>query len=396
MARVALVVVAAALLCWLSVAIAYSFVAGRKQPAAALKLWPLSSVARTGLAERLAAADRGRAGESARWARAALTRDPVNAVAARQLGLAMALSGDEDGAARAFAYAARLSRRDLPTQLWLIEDAVRRGEVTQALRHYDLALRVGGEADTLLLPVLVKAADDPTVAPRLAELLRRRPSWRMRFADQLIYDGLKTPGQARLIPVLGLDLGRPVELDLLRRALDALVGSGRLAEAAALHRSVVPGSNGGLRNGDFSRENSLPPFDWRLVDEPGLAAVVDASRSPPVLLLTAAPGRGGEVAKQLISLPSGSYTIQLRFGNVQGPELSRPLIGVTCVGAEATALSLRLPSAPERGRTARQAFTVPSGCLHQWLSITIGRSFDDRDLGEPWLTDLRVRRSQPA
>ena len=40
-----------------------------------------------------------------------------------------------------FHFASSLSRRDVPTQLWLIEDAVRKNDIPGALSHYDAALR---------------------------------------------------------------------------------------------------------------------------------------------------------------------------------------------------------------------------------------------------------------
>src|SRR5690606_9338570 len=67
--------------------------------------------------------------QAIRLARRSLERSPLNPVAVRSLALAAETGAARDHARaiRLFKEAERLSRRDKPTQLWLIENAVREG-----------------------------------------------------------------------------------------------------------------------------------------------------------------------------------------------------------------------------------------------------------------------------
>ena len=72
----------------------------------------------------------------------AIRQDPTAIDAVTTLGVNAQVRGDTAKARRTFAFAERLSRRNLIVQLWAIEDSVQRGDVGGALRHYDTALRV--------------------------------------------------------------------------------------------------------------------------------------------------------------------------------------------------------------------------------------------------------------
>ena len=100
--------------------------------------------------------------------RRALARDLTQVQAIEQRALDEALSGNSGRARRLFALSDRLSRRSLPTRLWLIQDAVDRGNVAGALRNFDIALRTTTDAQPILFPVLAKAAADPTLTNPLA------------------------------------------------------------------------------------------------------------------------------------------------------------------------------------------------------------------------------------
>src|SRR3546814_1290750 len=78
--------------------------------------------------------------------------------------------GDQAKGERLLAYSQKLSRRDLRTQLMAIELAVAQGDISGALRHYDIALRTKKNAPELLFPVLTSALPDPRSEERTSEL----------------------------------------------------------------------------------------------------------------------------------------------------------------------------------------------------------------------------------
>src|SRR5262249_7177342 len=74
---------------------------------------------------------------------------------------------------RLFELSSAISRRSLPTRLWLIQRSVDHGDVAGALENFDIALRTSTAAPDALFPVLATASSDPGLAQPLARLLDR-------------------------------------------------------------------------------------------------------------------------------------------------------------------------------------------------------------------------------
>src|SRR3546814_20250863 len=83
-------------------------------------------------------------------ARDALQHDPTAVEAVATLAADAFARGDQAKGERLLAYSQKLSRRDLRTQLMAIELAVAQGDISGALRHYDIALRTKQHAPELL------------------------------------------------------------------------------------------------------------------------------------------------------------------------------------------------------------------------------------------------------
>lgn len=106
-----------------------------------------------------------------RQAKAALDRDATLVPAVRTLGqLDEGVSGDH-----LLELALRLSRRDLPTHMALLQRAATKGDLNAAIVHYGQALRTNQTSWPTLLPPLAKAAGDPEVLPPLTRMLAQRP-----------------------------------------------------------------------------------------------------------------------------------------------------------------------------------------------------------------------------
>src|SRR3546814_6235165 len=62
-----------------------------------------------------------------------------------------------------------------------IELAVAQGDISGALRHYDIALRTKKNAPELLFPVLTSALPDPAIRTELVKTLGGQPKWAAGF-----------------------------------------------------------------------------------------------------------------------------------------------------------------------------------------------------------------------
>lgn len=375
-------------------------IAGQRNPRLALNWWPYSATARAAAASAMLQERPGRQGIAAAraLALAALRREPVNAIASRTAGFTAMLSGDAQEARRFFEYSESLSRRDLPTQLWLIEDKVQRNDINGALRHYDRALRVSSEARSLLIPILVQASADRAIALPLSELLKARPLWWSAFVDALITEGRSPAALAFIVHRLRLRPDDAGERERLAHALSTLAGRGAIGEAYAIYRDARPEPERSalLRNGGFESGDSLGPFDWWLVDESGLAAVRerrDGSSGDFALSLVAGNGRGGEVARQLLVLRPGRYRLTMRAGDIVGDPLARPIVQFACARGQQTSLAqIRLPTATSGGSRIAETITVPSsGCEAQLLTISTGSLLEQPPV-TPWVDGLALTR----
>jgi len=398
--RVGLVCAIGLILLWLSLAITTNNVFARRNPRlAGVFGWSGAEVqAREAQALMRLDAPPVALTRAETLARSALGYELLNARAASTLGSAAALRRDVPGAARMFRYSETITRRDLPTQLWLIEDAVSRGDTSGALRHYDRAMSVFISSWNLLVPVLAAASAEPPIARALAVRLARRPNWWRAFIDQFI-SANSQPATAFpiVLPALRLNPRDAVDLPFLIRAIETLVTAGAYDDAWKLYSQTTgarAGARQGLRNGGFEAVAPVAPFDWRLVEGEGLFAAIqphEGGAAGKALYLSAEAGHTGDVAQQLLLLGSGLYTLS---GTVGGSalEADRPEVLVTCIGAMVPVVQITLPPATQEGKRFAAAVRIPAdNCPAQWLSIRAHAPLDTA-APEVWIDALSMRR----
>ncbi len=357
---------------------------------------PFDARAKAGLAEQASvrfARDRGARADAIRLAHEALARDATVVAAWRTLGFGLEAQGRRPQAERLILFAEQLSRRDLPTQLWLIERSVSRDDIEGALAHYDIALRTTQTAADILFPILVQATANNDIVSPLATLLRTDPPWRRAFVMKLSEGAPSSPNVARLLEETGR--GRPVEdADILANLIHRMTSENDFAAGWRLYRAWRhPDPRVGLRNGGFDGQNPAPPFDWRLESSANLSAeqtIVDGSGSGPVLAIRASSGISGIAAQQVMMLAPGSYRVAALSGALPDTDPGGLYWRVICGGpngavlGEGRQLSQGAPSLP-----AGQ-FRVPAGgCSAQWLQIGVLPRGEATTTGA-WIDSLRV------
>jgi hypothetical protein len=304
-----------------------------------------------------------------RLARAALRQDSTAEIAASTLGIITQAQGNTAGARRLFAYAERLSRRDIQTQIWAIEDAVGRGNVPDALRHYDIALRTSRTAPDLLFPVLGSAIIDPTIRTALTATLAGNPAWGGPFIDYVAGNG--TDSQATMDLFLELRrAGVPVSKDANATVISTLVSRG-LVDTAWRYYSSVRGVADRRRSRDpnFAANVGTPsPFDWRPLNEGGISASIQRADRGGILDFSVPASVGGPLLQQIQILPPGVYLLDGHSAGIDQSEDTRPYWALTCVdGRELGRVTMPSPTSPNGGFAGR--FTVPAGCPVQTLAL---------------------------
>lgn len=299
-------------------------------------------------------------------ARAALRQDPTAVAAASTLAINVQILGDARGADRLANYAERLSRRDLATQVLLIENAVSRNDVPGALRHYDIALRATSKSSGILFPVLAGAIADPEIRPALTRTLANRPPWSALFLE---YASANSP-DPRATSLVFTDLvrrGYPISEMSRTLLIDTLASRGLFDDAWSFYASFRQGANR-----QHSRDTELTAdlihptvFDWRAITDGGISASLQRG-----MLDFAAPSSvGGTLAEQVQLLAPGQYGIVGHSIGIDQSQGSSPYWQLRCRdGRELGRIDVP-NSASANGNFAGQ-FTVPAGCPTQVLALT--------------------------
>lgn len=318
-------------------------------------------------------------------ARAALRRDPIAVPALSTLGLNAQIRGDIATARRTFAYVQKLTRRDLRTQLWAIEDAVARGDIPGALNQYDIALRTAREAPNLLFPVLAGAIAEPSVRRALVRVLADKAPW---GPDFVIHAAATSPDPRAVVDMLIAMRRAGIEVPeaASQRAVDALVAGKDLDRAwryyATLRPDVVRHTS---RDPRFMERHAAPTlFDWKPVEDAGLTGTIEPSDRGGRFDFAVFSGASGPVLRQMQALPPGAYVIE-GVASTDPVDASRPYWSLTCADGP----ELGRVDAGKDGRF-RGMVRVPPGCPVQALTL-VARPSDLMAGVTGQVTEARIR-----
>lgn len=301
--------------------------------------------------------------------RAALHRDVTVPGAIELRAIRFETSGDFARAARLFELSSAISRRSLPTRLWLIQRSVDHGDVAGALANFDVALRTSTAAPPILFPVLAGATSDPGLVRPIARLLDRPSDWRATFLSYAISEGSAAPIAAVVLSMRDRRAVRAAQADQL--LIGRLVEQGQFNIAKQVSdRFGRAKSRGALvADHDFSQAAALYPFGWALTDSAeGGAARIHAGGGS-ALAYRAAASAQGQVATQLLMLELGAYRLATANAAPPADQSSVPFWTVTCAGTGGRQIAL-LPQ-PKAVQPAAVAFTVPNSCAAQWLALNV-------------------------
>ncbi len=312
--------------------------------------------------------DRARADELAKLA---LRQDPTAVTAAATLGINAQIRGDTAGARRIFAYAQTLSRRDLRTQLWAIEDAVSRGDISAALKQYDITLRTSEYGPDLLFPVLGSAISSPAIREALIETLAAKPAWTQAFIEYLVGSDAD-PRSVRGLFV-GLRHKRvPISDNAQAGLIISLMKQDLKNEAWDYYRSLHPAADRRKSRDDrFSSSLGTPtPFDWEPIENDGLRASIQRANNGGVVDFSAPADIGGVILRQIQLLPPGVYILRGHSANINQPEGSRPYWSLVCDDGKEIG-RIDVPNSDQRNGNFEGRFVVPEGCGMQSLQMTV-------------------------
>ena len=300
-----------------------------------------------------------------RLAKQALIADPTAVSAVATLGLNAHLRGDADNARRLFAYSERLSRRNLATQVWLVENAARRGDVTGTLHHFDVALRTSLVAPDVLYPVLAQTMAAPGIRTEMTRTLADHPGWGDSFLRYVAANS-KDP---RPIAALFTELRQsnvPVPDDAGVNLINALITHGFAQEAWAFYTTGHPHSDPRFSRdpGFTGNADTASLFDWTPINDGGIAS----SLQPGAFEYQVSASLAGPVLQQWQMLPPGQYRIEGRSRGIEQQPTALPYWSLTCDDGRELGRVTVPNSAQNDGHFSGQ-FMVPGDCPVQKLTL---------------------------
>lgn len=328
--------------------------------------------------------------EADRFARAALRLDPTAVAAAATLGINAEIRGDRAAALRSFAYSEKLSRRELRTQLWAIEDAVKRSDITAALYHYDVALRTSRNAPDLLFPVLATAIADAPIRTVLANRMATRPAWNDLFIAYVAGNGPDAQATAAFFAALNRHRV-PISEIATAALITRLLSENHLDAAWAYYAAITPGADRRMSHDPkFAANRTISsPFDWTPVTDSGISADIQRDGKDGVFNFLVPADLGGPVLRQTQFLPPGAYALTGRSANIE--RSGRTLLYWMLSCADGRELGrVNVPSSAQNDGNFAGRFVVPADCPYQQLTFVV-RPSDEPSGVSGQITSVRLR-----
>lgn len=371
--RIALAAVTA-VLAYYGVSFSIAQVAVQKDPARAYRLAPYDGRITAAYATALAGVDatqkdRARADV---LAKRALQQDPTAVGAVATLGVNADDRGDKAAARRYFTYAQKLSRRDLRTQLWMIEDAVQRQDIPGALHQYDITLRVFPNLGEMFYPVLASANSDPQIRRELTKVLAGKPLWSESFLNFAAGNSPDPKSTAALFLDL-LRAGVSVSQNARTGPVNALIAARELDAAWSYYAALHPGvDRRRSRDPRFAAGLETPSqLDWIPInDGSGLTTSIQGG----IFDFAAPASVGGPMLQQLQLLPPGRYRLNGHSIMIAQAAGALPYWLLRCEDGRELG-RVEVPNSSVANGRFDGTFSVPAGCPVQTL-VLIARSSD--------------------
>ena len=356
------------------------------EPAAAARLWPGHPQVEIflGMARIARAVQQRTDVDQATFAMIddAAVKSPLSPEPFLVHGVQAQMTGNAQGAARAFLGAQWRDPRSVPAAYFLAEYNLRSGRLFEGLKQTAVLARLVPQATGAMAPFMAYYVQDRSTWPQFRALFRKEP----RLEEGVLVALAQDERNSDVILALASAANRKPTSRWLPVLLKKMVQAGDYAEARSVWASVSGAGSGPdlLYDANFTAPEAPPPFNWKLVS----STVGLAERQPGKRLHVLFYGnQDGQLASQLLLLGPGTYRLQMQ---VIGTALHPELLSWTarCDKSREPIASIGIGDAAARGWT----FQVPENCVAQWIELS-GRSEDVAQQADVTIGGLSLKRA---
>lgn len=327
--------------------------------------------------------------------RDALALQPANPRAVRLMGYTEDVAGHQTKAAQILALAQGLSRRDAGTQLWLLEDAVRRNDVAAVLQHYDRMLRTSNDSRNVLFPIMTNALKNEEVRLAFAKYIKAPPPWLSTYLSFAILEGSEPTAIADAITVAG-GLPKTETFAVLNaQLLDRLVAANQFVRARLYYLSLPDRRASELQSLALmgaTTTASNGPFAWQPATSGSSGAEINLQPRRPVMRVFGTSGETVPVARKMLFLPPASYSLsfQIAATEVDSDGAIGLVIGCKSGKEDLVLLETRFPLIEKQAEKSA-FFSVPATCAAEFLTIQAIGGLSEQGM-EAELSNFKLER----
>ena len=284
----------------------------------------------------------------------------------------MALSQQIDRKRALMKQAYDLSRRQKLATAWMIADSGQQADANSILKYYDTILRTSS-ASNIVITVMVDALKDKELIKPFAAMLSTKPPWESLFWATVAGTPEAIGNAAQLRRVLykpGESEDGYQDAELIKILTD--YSQFDKAEGLYVLLSQPRTSTALIRNSEFRAEPKYPPMDWQLFSSGEYGATIADGK----LIISAIPAAGGLFARQLVKLPNGMLSLQIKFAQ-KAPEKNSLFLEISCgenIPNNPSAIKLPL----DKKFVSRMINNQASQCMFYWIDIS-GRAPENGD-----------------
>lgn len=378
-AKLAIIFPLTGYLAWLSFIHAVANVTWQQNPDMALSYVPDHPLALSRKADELFAEkqDQATLAKVEAMAKESLRGGALNPVAIRLLGYVADVRGDREKARELMLLSHKVSRRDFGTQLWLIEDAVARGEKKKALYHYDIAMRTTPSSHAILFPTLAGALSDPEVRVALAPRIKAAPQWLPAFLAQAT-STIENP--ANLADVLVKAGGLPNNdgyWGYSNSLLAQLAAKGQFPAFRQYYLSLRGTNVATFASVALTKDTvnlRYPVAGWQITENPAFGGTFSQAGNDGRHSLSAFAGTGerGELMRKYAFFKPGNYRFIARHNSQAAAADAEVKWELLCVSATGNVGKWAVATPVRQGTfVAEQDFMIGTECPNQLLMLQV-------------------------